>query len=219
MNSIFSLPIILTAFAALTLSSCSSTKKSPTPNPDQKEIQTATKVNPHPAGSYEHFKFKNYPSTTRTWKSTELLAKANSSNTSVTIVLSMQRGFLMVGDQVAMDYRVSTGRSSHKTPSGSYTIIEKIKDKRSNLYGDMLNASGAVVKSNADKRKDQVPEGGEFLGSGMSYWMRLTNAGVGMHKGNVNSRYASHGCIRSHYGAVPIVFSKSRIGTPVSIVP
>ena len=219
MKSILSLPIILTAFAALTLSSCSSTKKAPTPNPDQKEIKAATKVNPHPAGTYEHFKFESYPYTTRTWKNTALLAQANSSNTSVTIDLSMQRGFLMVGDQVAMDYRVSTGSSSHKTPTGNYKITEKIKDKRSNLYGKVLNASGGVVKSNADSRKDKVPEGGKFLGASMSYWMRLTSTGIGMHKGNVNSRYASHGCIRSHYGAVPIVFAKTRVGTPVSVIP
>ncbi|YCM43335.1 L,D-transpeptidase [Verrucomicrobiaceae bacterium 227] len=218
MNSFFSLPIILAAFAALSLSSCSSNKV-PTPNPDQKEIVTAKRVNPHPAGSYEHFKFENYPYTTRTWKNNELLAQANQSNTSVRIDLGKQRGFLLVGDQVAMDYRVSTGRSSHKTPSGSFKITEKKKDKRSNLYGKMLNASGGVVKSNADTRKDKVPEGGKFLGASMSYWMRLTNSGVGMHKGNVNSRYASHGCIRSHYSAVPIVFAKTRIGTPVSIVP
>ncbi|MEJ6580143.1 MAG: L,D-transpeptidase [Akkermansiaceae bacterium] len=219
MKSIFSLSNMLTAFAALTLSSCSSPKKAPTPNPDQKEIKTAQKVNPYAAGSYEHFKFKSYPYTTRTWKDRGLLAQASPSNTSVTIDLSMQRGFLMVGDQVAMDYRVSSGSSSHKTPSGSYKIVEKIKDKRSNLYGKVLNSSGGVVKSNADSRKDEVPEGGKFLGTSMAYWMRLTNTGIGMHRGDVNSRYASHGCIRSHYTAVPIVFSKTRIGTPVSIIP
>lgn len=219
MNSVFSAPILLTALAALTLSSCSSTKKAPTPNPDQIEIKTAAKVNPHPPGSYEHFKFETYPYTTRTWKNQDLLAVANSSNTSVTIDLSMQRGLLMVGDQVAMDYRVSTGSSSHKTPAGSYKIIEKIKDKRSNLYGKMLDASGDVVKSNADARTDTIPEGGKFLGASMSYWMRLTSTGIGMHKGNVNSRYASHGCIRSHYDAVPIVYAKTQVGTPVSIIP
>ncbi len=190
----------------------------PKPNPNQTEVAKAGYVNPHPPGSYAHFKAGSYPGTTRTWKDTALLAQANSSNTKVKIDISMQRGFLMVGDQVAMDYRVSTGRSTHKTPPGSYRITEKIKDKRSNLYGKIVNSSGGVVKSGADSRKHKVPPGGKFVGAPMLYWMRLTNTGIGMHKGNVNRRYASHGCIRTHYGAVPIVYSKTRVGTPVSIV-
>jgi lipoprotein-anchoring transpeptidase ErfK/SrfK len=200
--------LLIAATAGLFLTSCS---KNPEPNPDQ--------VNPHLPGSYDHFKFGSYPGTTRTWKNTALLATANSSNTAVQINLSTQRGFLMVSDQVAMDYRVSTGRSSHKTPSGSFSITEKIRDKRSNLYGKILNSSGGVVKSSADARTDEVPSGGKFLGASMPYWMRLTNSGVGMHKGNVGSRYASHGCIRSHYSAIPIVFAKTKIGTPVTVTP
>ena len=116
-----------------------------------------------------------------------------------------------------MDYRVSTGSSKHKTPTGDYKIIEKIREKRSNLYGKILNASGAVVQSNADARKDTVPAGGSFRGASMPYWMRLTRTGIGMHQGNVNRRYASHGCIRTHYSAVPIVYSKTKIGTPVTV--
>lgn len=211
--------LLFSAVAALLFTSCSSTKKAPTPNPAQTVVKAAERVNPYPAGTYEHFKFDGYPYTTRTWKNDALLATANSSNTSVTIDLSMQRGFLMVGDEVAMDYRISTGRSSHATPTGNYKITEKIKDKRSNLYGTILNSSGNVVKTDADARKDKVPPGGRFRGASMEYWMRLTSSGIGMHKGNVNSRYASHGCIRSHYSAVPIVFSKVGIGTPVAVIP
>lgn len=213
------LPIIVSVAAGLFLASCSggSNPPAPTPNPDQKVIKTAQKVNPHPPGSYEHFKFGSYPGTTRTWKNTALLAKANSSNTQVKIDLSTQRGFLMVGDEIAMDYRVSTGRSSHKTPTGNFRITEKLKDKRSNLYGKILNSSGGVVKSGADARKDKVPAGGKFLGASMPYWMRLTGTGIGMHQGNVNRRYASHGCIRTHYSAVPVVFSKTKVGTPVTV--
>ena len=203
--------------AALAFPSCARNSTTPTPNPDQTEIKTAEAVNPYPPGSYEHFRFGKYPGTTRTWKNDALLASSSPSNTRVEIDLSTQRGFLLVDDQIAMDYRVSTGRSSHKTPSGSYRIMEKIRDKRSNLYGKILDSSGGVVNSNADARTDEVPSGGKFLGASMPYWMRLTSTGVGMHKGNVNSRYASHGCIRSHHSAVPIVFSKTKVGTPVTI--
>ncbi|MEN8679400.1 MAG: L,D-transpeptidase [Akkermansiaceae bacterium] len=208
-------PLLLAIAASVFLTSCGN--KPPKPNPAQTEIKSAVRVNPYPRGTYEHFKFDSYPGTTRTWKNTALLAQANPSNTKVRIDLSSQRGFLLVNDEVAMDYRVSTGSSRHKTPTGDYKIIEKIREKRSNLYGKILNASGAVVQSNADARKDTVPAGGSFRGASMPYWMRLTRTGIGMHQGNVNRRYASHGCIRTHYSAVPIVYSKTKIGTPVTV--
>jgi len=53
------------------------------------------------------------------------------------------------------------------------------------------------VKSGADSREDEVPEGGEFLGASMAHWMRLTGDGIGMHKGYVPTYPASHGCIRT----------------------
>ncbi len=211
---------LMAALTGLFLTSCGSSPfkaTEPTPNPEQTVVKVAEKVNPHPPGSYEHFKFGPYPGTTRTWKNAALLPTANATNSHVKVDLSTQRGFLMVGDQIAMDYRVSSGSSKHKTPPGTYKITEKIKDKRSNLYGKILNADGGVVKSGADSRKDTPPPGGEFLGASMPYWMRLTNTGIGMHAGNVNSRYASHGCIRSHADAVPIVFEKTKIGTQVTI--
>lgn len=211
------LTLIITAAFSLLISSCGTFKKNPEPNPDQTVIKAAEKVNPHPPGSYAAFKFDKYPGTTRAWKNAPLLAQANGSNTKVKIDLSTQRGFLYVGDEIAMDYRVSTGKSTHKTPTGSFKITEKIKDKRSNLYGKILNSSGGVVKSGADSRKDKVPSGGKFLGASMPYWMRLTSTGIGMHTGNVNRRFASHGCIRTHRASTPIVFSKVRVGTPVTI--
>ncbi|MFT6862895.1 MAG: lipoprotein-anchoring transpeptidase ErfK/SrfK [Akkermansiaceae bacterium] len=210
------LPLLVAASTSLFLASCGN--KPPTPNPEQTVIKTAKIVNPYPAGSYEHFKFGSYPGTTRTWKNKAILEQANSSNTAVRIDLSTQRGFLMVGEQIAMDYRVSSGSSKHKTPTGDYKITEKLRAKRSNLYGKLLDASGTVVKTNADTRKHSVPLGGTFLGASMPYWMRLTRTGVGMHQGNVNSRYASHGCIRTHSSAVSTVYAKTKIGTPVSVI-
>lgn len=210
--------ISLPTFAVLLLASCSPLQDPNASKPE--EVKNAETKNPHPAGSYAAFKWKNYPGTTRTWKNESLLAKANPSNSKIKINIGDQRGFLIVDDLVAMDYRVSTGRrGKYDTPCGEYHIIEKVKDKRSNLYGKILNAEDEVVNSDADFRIDEVPPGGKFLGSPMLYWMRLTNDGIGMHKGNVNSRYASHGCIRSHYSAVPIIFDKTRIGTSVSVQP
>jgi lipoprotein-anchoring transpeptidase ErfK/SrfK len=200
----------------LLVASCGT--KRPTPNPEQTSIKAAEKVNPHPRGSYAHFTFDRYPGTTRTWKNEPLLAQGNPSNTRVRIDLATQRGFLFVNDQLAMDYRISSGSSRHATPPGDYEIIEKIRRKRSNLYGKILDREGKVVKTDADARTDTIPEGGKFLGASMPYWMRLTRTGIGMHQGDVGRRYASHGCIRTHSSAVPIVYAKTKIGTPVTVV-
>lgn len=210
--------VFFSALFAVTFSSCGTFSSPNTPEP--KPNQTGEAVNPHPKGSYAAFKWNNYPGTTRAWKNEALLEKANSSNSTVKIDIGDQRGFLMVGNEVAMDYRVSTGRrGKHDTPTGKYHIIEKSKDKRSNLYGKIFDAEGTLVEDNADSRKDEIPLGGKFVGSPMAYWMRLTNDGIGMHKGDVNSRYASHGCIRSHSAAIPIVFEKTGVGTSVLVQP
>lgn len=190
-----------------------------TPNPRQTAPLKAMHVNPYEPGSYAHFRAqKGYPRNYGVWKNEEVLARTTSSNSHVRIDLSDQRGYLMNGDQVAMDYPVATGRSKYPTPKGTFRVLEKIaSEKRSNVYGRIFNASGKLVKSNADSRKDKVPEGGKFVGASMPYWMRLTWDGIGMHKGNVPRRPASHGCIRTYHKVVPIVFRKVRVGTRVTI--
>ena len=151
------------------------------------------------------------------FKDSSLLDKTNSENSKIVIDLGLQRAFLMHHGEVAMDYPVSTGNSKHPTPAGKFHIMEKIVDKRSNLYGKILDADGEVVKSNADSRDDVVPEGGTFLGASMANWMRITGDGVGMHRGRVPRYPASHGCIRTPGSVVTIIYGKVRPGTPVTI--
>ncbi len=206
----------LTIITALT--SCGPTGSPSTANPKVTKPLKAVFINPHAPGTYEHFKANpSYPKTYNVYKNTSLLSKTNSGNSRVIIDLGLQRAFLMNGGQVAMDYPVSTGKSKYPTPSGNFRITEKIVDKRSNLYGKILDANGKTVKSGADSRKDKVPEGGKFLGASMAHWMRLTGDGIGMHKGRVPRYPASHGCIRTPGSVVPIVYRKVRTGTPVTI--
>lgn len=206
------------AAASITFTSCGPTASPTVANPVAQKALKAVYLNPHKSGSYAHFKAsKSYPKTSSVYKNSDLLSRTNSSNSSVIIDQSMQRAFLMNNGEVAMDYPISTGRSEYPTPNGSYNITEKIIDKRSNLYGKILNADGVVVKSNADSRKDKIPEGGEFLGASMAHWMRLTNDGIGMHNGRVPRYPASHGCIRTPSSVVPTIFAKTRVGTSVTI--
>jgi len=200
------------------LNSCGSRIPDPPKDVKPEEAVKAEWINPFPAGTYEHFKAeKSYPKTYSIYKNTELLSQTNPSNSRIKLNLKTQRGLLMKGDTVVIDYPISAGRSKYPTPTGSYTIVEKKKDKRSNLYGKILNSSGGVVKSNADSRKDKVPEGGKFQGSPMPYWMRLTWDGIGHHVGRVPRYPASHGCIRGVKSIMPTVYSKTKIGTPVLV--
>ena len=211
-KTIYILPALITAFLLNSCAVVGPTK----PNPDQTKPLKAVYINPHKPGTYAHFKAaKGYPRNYGTWKNQSVLSGGGT--TRIKIDLSDQRGYLYKGSELAMDYPVSTGKSKYPTPTGSFRVTEKIKDKRSNLYGKIYNASGGLVKSNADSRKDKVPEGGKYVGASMPYWMRLTSDGVGMHQGNVPRYPASHGCIRTHSSAVSTVYSKVSVGTPVTI--
>jgi len=183
-------------------------------------LKKDTFVNPFPEGTYEHFKAEpDYKKTYGVYKNESLLAQTSSANSSLNIDISDQRAQLINKDAglVAMDYPIATGKSGHETPTGEFTILEKIKDKRSNLYGKMLDASGNVVNGDATNGKTPVPPGGKFLGAKMPYWMRFTWTGIGHHIGRVPRYPASHGCVRGYSPVMPTIFSKTKVGTPVLI--
>jgi lipoprotein-anchoring transpeptidase ErfK/SrfK len=152
-----------------------------------------------------------------TYRHTDLLTKATAENSTVEISLKDQRGLLFVDGGIAMDFPVATGKASHPTPKGSYEIIEKKKDHKSNLYGRIVSGEGQTVVSDADTRAHSVPEGGRFVGAPMPYWMRLTTTGVGMHVGYVPGRPASHGCIRLKRDVAVQLFDILDLGSPVAI--
>lgn len=177
-------------------------------------------VNPHKPGTYEHFTAEpSYPKTFSIYKNQELYSQLDPARAQIVLDTSQQRGKLMMGDEVVMDYPISSGRSSHPSPKGRFVVLEKIVDKRSNRYGKIYDVDGAVVNSDADATSDTIPEGGKFEGAYMKYWMRFTWDGVGHHIGPIPSsrRPVSHGCIRGYYKAMPEVFAKVKVGTPVTI--
>lgn len=140
--------------------------------------------------------------------------------TRIVIDLNIQRAWISIGGRPAGWTVVATGKEGHNTPAGEYTIIEKVVDKRSNLYGITVDAHGSEVNGNADVRTDSPPPGGKFLFARMPYWMRLTNDGIGMHAGYIPQpgEPASHGCIRMPPAFAPKLFARVKIGTPVRII-
>jgi lipoprotein-anchoring transpeptidase ErfK/SrfK len=132
---------------------------------------------------------------------------------------------IKVGEQKAYFYKagtlvgvsmISSGREDFNTPTGSYKIIEKNKNHKSNLYGEIVDAAGNVVVKEADIKKDRIPPGCHFEGAPMPYFMRVTG-GVGMHVGFLPGYAASHGCIRMPEHMAVKFFNNVSVGTPVTI--
>lgn len=146
-----------------------------------------------------------------------VLDRATPDNTSVTVSLSRQRASFYVGNEVAIDTPVSTGKRRGMTPTGSYTITEKSADHRSNIYGDFIDRNGRVVRSGVSTRIDSAPSGTRFRGAPMKYFMRLTDTGVGMHVGALPGYPASHGCIRLPADIAPLIYQRVKLGTPVKV--
>lgn len=192
--------------------------KRPAGDRDGLDASAADADNPYPAGTYEHFTAnKDYPKTYNVFMDRALYDQTNPSNARLILDTKTLRGILFNGDRVVMDYPISSGRSSHESPTGNYAVLEKTIDKQSNKYGKIYDAEGNVVNGDADLSTDKVPEGGRFEGAPMRYWMRFTWDGVGHHIGKVPRYPASHGCIRGYYKAMPLVYEKLAIGSRVQI--
>lgn len=211
MTAVRSLFRIFGVVSTLLLAQCAH-QLQPTHTPDGKLI------NRHPPGTLEHFQAEeDYPKTHSVWKNEELLAQTHAGNSHLKFDLAKQRGFLMNGDQVVIDYPICSGVKSRPTPKGTFHIMEKIVDKSSNRYGKMYDATGVVINSDADAFQDAIPEGGKFVGAPMRYWMRLTSDGVGHHIGPIRRYPASHACVRGPSKTIPTVYSKVKVGTKVVI--
>lgn len=86
------------------------------------------------------------------------------------LVISLREQTLRVfrGTAMILTSRVSTGRKGYDTPSGIFSILQKHRWHRSNIYS-------------------RAP---------MPYMQRLTWSGIALHAGYVPDYPASHGCIR-----------------------
>jgi lipoprotein-anchoring transpeptidase ErfK/SrfK len=100
-------------------------------------------------------------------QSEDVVAKAKGV-LSVVISIDKQQLTLYSDGHPVAHSRVSTGVPGHPTPTGVFSIIEKDRWHRSNIY---YNAP-------------------------MHYMQRITWSGVAMHQGIVPNQPASHGCIR-----------------------
>jgi len=109
----------------------------------------------------------------------------------LTIVVSIAKQTLTVYDgfEPIATTSVSTGVPGHETPTGIFSIIQKDRFHRSNLY------------SNAP----------------MPYMQRITWSGVALHEGHVTGRVASHGCVRLPQAFAQRLWGLTKLGARVII--
>lgn len=146
-----------------------------------------------------------------------VLRQATPDTVRVVVSLTKQRAYLMVGDQVAADSPISSGKRGHGTPTGQFSVLEKDSDHRSNIYGDYVDSRGRVVRAGISAKIDSAPSGTHFVGAPMTWFLRLTDGGVGMHIGILPGYPASHGCVRMSPDGAKLFYERVRVGTPVAV--
>ena len=154
--------------------------------------------------------------------SPRVLERATPETSSIFISLGKQRAFFQVGEEVAIDTPISSGKRAGMTPSGTFKIVQKDADHRSNLYGDFVNPrTGRIVRSGVSARIDSAPSGTVFRGAPMRWFMRFGDANgarpEGMHTGILPGYPASHGCVRLPDEIAKLFFDRVVNGTPVII--
>ena len=116
------------------------------------------------------------------------------SKVEVKLSLSTQNLFVVEpdkeGDRLLMAVQGNVGKPGAATPTGSYTIYNKEKNRRR--------------QSEPDR------------GYPMAYWCEFKPA-YGFHEGFVHPAPHTHGCVRLHREAAARLFALTRIGTPVII--
>jgi lipoprotein-anchoring transpeptidase ErfK/SrfK len=148
-----------------------------------------------------------------------VLAKVTPDNSHVIVSLTKQRAYLMIDEEIAIDSPISSGKRGHTSPNGSFSVLEKDKDHRSNIYGDYVDSKGRTVRGGISSQIDSAPSGTHYVGASMKWFMRLTSGGVGMHVGILPGYPASHGCIRMPEPAAAQFYSHVKVGTPVRVDP
>src|SRR2546423_2643493 len=197
-------------------------RKTPSPAPKTNAPQTRPKplpstspTAPQPMKKASELINKQAPIATNN----AVLAKVTQDNSQVIVSLTKQRAYLMTGEEIAIDSPISSGKRGHTSPNGSFSVLEKDKDHRSNIYGDYVDSKGRVVRSAISSQIDSAPSGTHYVGASMKWFMRLTSAGVGMHVGILPGYPASHGCIRMPEPAAAQFYSHVKVGTPVQVDP
>jgi lipoprotein-anchoring transpeptidase ErfK/SrfK len=109
----------------------------------------------------------------------------------IAVSIEQQRMRVYDSNGLFAESPVSTGMKGHSTPMGVFSVIQKNKMHRSNIYS----------------------------GAPMPYMQRLTWSGIALHAGVLPGYPASHGCIRMPTAFAVKMWSWTRMGARVIITP
>ncbi len=112
---------------------------------------------------------------------------------SIDIDLSKQRLYAKEDGRIVFSGAISSGKSGHRTPTGTFRVLEKDRFHISNKYPE--------------------PKGG----AKMPYMHRLTKGGIAVHQGYLPGYPASHGCIRVSHATAKRLWNWSHTGIKVRV--
>ena len=135
--------------------------------------------------------------------------------TRVIINLSEQRAYLIEGGRVSLISPIASGKPGWSTPTGTFSVISKDIDHRSQSFGSVLDPSGNISTASATPGT-YVPPGFHYRPAPMPYYMQFGEA-IGMHAGYLPGYPASHGCVRMPRDLAEQFFERVNIRTPVTV--
>jgi lipoprotein-anchoring transpeptidase ErfK/SrfK len=109
----------------------------------------------------------------------------------IVVSIPLQRAYVYRGGTLIGVTTVSTGKPGHRTPTGRFDILQKHARHFSSIYNN----------------------------APMPYMQRLTWGGIALHAGQIPGHPASHGCVRLPLAFAKNLFSVTRIGASVHIIP
>ena len=109
----------------------------------------------------------------------------------ISIYIAQQKLRLYDANGLFAESPVSTGMAGHPTPMGVFSVIQKQKFHRSNIYS----------------------------GAPMPFMQRITWSGVAMHAGVLPGYPASHGCIRMPAAFAIKMYGWTKMGARVIVTP
>lgn len=126
--------------------------------------------------------------------------------TYIEVDISAQHMWYIVNGAVALETDIVTGkRGSNDTPTGTFTIVEKVRNK--------------VLRGRP------LPNGKPSYLTPVSYWMRITWSGIGFHDATWQPTFGgdrylangSHGCINMPLDMAKALYDALPMGTPVVV--